>query len=46
MTLPVILPAVVNANVGVANLPNQMHRVVSRKGSNYTIMVVGSFSIR
>ncbi|KAJ3110811.1 hypothetical protein HDU96_006248 [Phlyctochytrium bullatum] len=27
--------------VGIANLPNQMHRIVSRKGTNFTIMVVG-----
>lgn len=29
------------ANVGVANLPNQLHRLLSRKGTDFTLMVVG-----
>ncbi|KAJ3057509.1 hypothetical protein HK097_004030 [Rhizophlyctis rosea] len=28
-------------HVGIANLPNQRHRIVSRKGANFTVMVVG-----
>ncbi|KAJ3220301.1 hypothetical protein HK099_004402 [Clydaea vesicula] len=27
--------------VGISNLPNQRHKIVSRKGTNFTIMVVG-----
>ncbi|KAI9017371.1 Septin-domain-containing protein [Gaertneriomyces semiglobifer] len=30
-----------SALVGIANLPNQRHRIVSRKGANFTMMVVG-----
>ncbi|KAJ1546622.1 hypothetical protein HK405_006969 [Cladochytrium tenue] len=29
------------AAIGIANLPNQRHKIVSRKGANFTIMVVG-----
>ncbi|KAI8835479.1 hypothetical protein CcCBS67573_g01270 [Chytriomyces confervae] len=28
-------------SVGIANLPNQRHKIVSRKGASYNIMVVG-----
>ncbi|KAJ3297383.1 hypothetical protein HK104_000554 [Borealophlyctis nickersoniae] len=28
-------------HIGIANLPNQRHRIVSRKGANFTVMVVG-----
>jgi septin family protein len=31
----------VESPVGVANLPNQLHRILSRKGANLTLMVVG-----
>jgi len=27
--------------IGIANLPNQRHKIVSRKGAHFTIMVVG-----
>ncbi|KAJ3128599.1 hypothetical protein HK098_004025 [Nowakowskiella sp. JEL0407] len=27
--------------IGIANLPNQKHKIVSRKGANFTMMVVG-----
>ncbi|KAI8821707.1 Septin-domain-containing protein [Fimicolochytrium jonesii] len=27
--------------IGVANLPNQRHKIVSRKGANFTVMVLG-----
>ena len=30
-------------HVGIANLPNQRHRIVSRKGANFTVMVVGMY---
>ncbi|KAJ3165637.1 hypothetical protein HK101_000193 [Irineochytrium annulatum] len=29
------------STIGIANLPNQKHRIVSRKGANFTVMVVG-----
>ncbi|KAI9362091.1 Septin-domain-containing protein [Zopfochytrium polystomum] len=29
------------STIGIANLPNQRHKIVSRKGTNLTIMVVG-----
>ncbi|KAJ3416406.1 hypothetical protein HDV05_001974 [Chytridiales sp. JEL 0842] len=36
MPQPVAAPV-----VGIANLPNQRHKIVSRKGANFTVMVVG-----
>ena len=30
------------SNIGIANLPNQLHRIVSRQGTNFTLMVVGT----
>jgi len=30
-----------NDFIGIANLPNQRHKIVSRKGAHFTIMVVG-----
>lgn len=27
--------------IGIANLPNQRHKIVSKRGTNFTIMVVG-----
>jgi cell division control protein 12 len=30
-----------NNFIGIANLPNQRHKIVSRKGAHFTIMVVG-----
>lgn len=30
-----------SSTIGIANLPNQRHKIVSRKGANFTIMVVG-----
>ncbi|KAI9105687.1 Septin-domain-containing protein [Phlyctochytrium arcticum] len=35
------MPAPAASHIGIANLPNQRHRIVSRKGANLTIMVVG-----
>ncbi|KAJ3201275.1 hypothetical protein HDU83_004942 [Entophlyctis luteolus] len=34
-------PAAPAVSVGIANLPNQRHKIVSRKGTNFTVMVVG-----
>ncbi|KAJ3196031.1 hypothetical protein HDU82_001911 [Entophlyctis luteolus] len=34
-------PAAPAVSVGIANLPNQRHKIVSRKGANFTVMVVG-----
>lgn len=28
-------------DIGIANLPNQLHKIVSRKGANFTLMCVG-----
>ncbi|KAI3645033.1 hypothetical protein MP228_011197 [Amoeboaphelidium protococcarum] len=35
------MPAPMFNSVGIANLPNQLHKIVSKKGGKYTIMVVG-----
>ncbi|KAJ3302003.1 hypothetical protein HDU76_005591, partial [Blyttiomyces sp. JEL0837] len=35
------MPATSGPTIGIANLPNQRHKIVSRKGANFTIMVVG-----
>ncbi|TPX72340.1 hypothetical protein SpCBS45565_g00410 [Spizellomyces sp. 'palustris'] len=35
------MPAPAASHIGIANLPNQRHRIVSRKGANLTVMVVG-----
>lgn len=29
--------------VGVAHLPNQKHRIVSKKGAHFTLMVCGNY---
>ncbi|KAI9146496.1 septin [Paraphysoderma sedebokerense] len=34
-------PPVKPEGIGIANLPNQKHKIVSRKGSTFTILVVG-----
>lgn len=28
--------------IGVSTLPNQKHKIISRKGTNFTLMVVGT----
>lgn len=30
-------------NTGIANLPNQRHKIVAKNGANFTIMVCGKF---
>jgi cell division control protein 12 len=27
--------------IGIANLPNQRHRIVTKKGTNFTVIIVG-----
>ncbi|CAM0138242.1 Septin spn4 [Umbelopsis sp. WA50703] len=34
-------PAPIASGVGIANLPNQRHKIVAKLGSNFTIMVCG-----
>ncbi|CAD6587411.1 MAG: hypothetical protein CYPHOPRED_003911 [Cyphobasidiales sp. Tagirdzhanova-0007] len=35
------LPAPVSSGIGIANLPNQRHRIVAQRGAHFTLMVVG-----
>ncbi|KAG2176455.1 hypothetical protein INT43_005695 [Umbelopsis isabellina] len=37
----VMAPAPIASGVGIANLPNQRHKIVAKLGSNFTIMVCG-----
>ncbi|KAJ2613928.1 Septin spn4 [Coemansia sp. RSA 1365] len=30
-----------NGGIGIANLPNQLHKIVTKKGTDFTLMVVG-----
>ncbi|KAJ2160307.1 Septin spn4 [Coemansia sp. RSA 552] len=30
-----------NGGIGIANLPNQLHKIVTKKGTNFSLMVVG-----
>ncbi|KAI7833334.1 putative CDC12-septin [Kickxella alabastrina] len=32
---------VANGGIGIANLPNQLHKIVTKKGTNFSLMVVG-----
>jgi septin family protein len=34
-------PVSLASGVGVANLPNQRHKIVAKRGANFTIMVCG-----
>jgi len=36
--------AVTTNSIGIANLPNQRHKIVAKRGTNFTLMVVGKFS--
>jgi hypothetical protein len=42
------MPSLTNANkniassVGIANLPNQLHKIVCKKGGKFTLMIVGN----
>lgn len=38
-------PAPLTSGVGVANLPNQRHKIVAKRGANFTIMVCGKPSL-
>lgn len=32
-----------SSGVGIAHLPNQRHKIVSKRGANFTLMVCGEF---
>jgi hypothetical protein len=32
-----------SAGIGIANLPNQRHKIVAKRGANFTLMVVGKY---
>lgn len=32
-----------SSGVGIAHLPNQRHKIVSKRGANFTLMVCGKF---
>lgn len=34
--------ATINGGVGIAHLPNQRHKIVSKRGANFTLMVCGT----
>ncbi|KAG0206576.1 hypothetical protein BGX28_002012 [Mortierella sp. GBA30] len=34
-------PSQVGAGIGIANLPNQRHKIVAKRGANFTLMVCG-----
>ncbi|KAF8674521.1 Septin-6 [Rhizoctonia solani] len=34
-------PAAVTSGIGIANLPNQRHKIVAKQGAHFTVMVVG-----
>jgi hypothetical protein len=38
------LVTVSSSGVGVAHLPNQKHRIVSKKGAHFTLMVCGKMT--
>ncbi|KAK9900130.1 putative CDC12-septin [Cystobasidium minutum MCA 4210] len=35
------MPAPLSSGIGIANLPNQKHKIVAKRGAHFTIMVVG-----
>jgi len=35
------MPAPVSSGIGIANLPNQRHKIVAKRGAHFTLMVVG-----
>lgn len=37
--------AAVSGGVGIAHLPNQRHKIVSKRGANFTLMVCGKVKI-
>lgn len=37
--------AVVGDGVGIAHLPNQRHKIVSKRGVNFTVMVCGKLRL-
>ncbi|KAG8746447.1 hypothetical protein FRC10_004886 [Ceratobasidium sp. 414] len=39
--MSVMSPAATTSGIGIANLPNQRHKIVAKKGGHFTVMVVG-----
>jgi cell division control protein 12 len=39
-------PGAVTNGIGIANLPNQRHKIYAKRGTNFTIMVVGECNYR
>lgn len=37
--------AAISGGVGIAHLPNQRHKIVSKRGANFTLMVCGKVKI-
>jgi len=35
------LPPPMSDGIGIANLPNQRHKIVAKHGAHFTVMVVG-----
>jgi cell division control protein 12 len=31
--------------IGIANLPNQRHKIVTQRGANFTLMVCGEYHL-
>ena len=40
-TSPTSIPS--GGGIGIANLPNQLHKIVTKKGTNFSVMVVGKY---
>jgi hypothetical protein len=38
-------PSAVSNGIGIADLPNQRHKIVAKRGTNFTLMVVGKYSL-
>ncbi|KAJ2747835.1 Septin spn4 [Coemansia sp. BCRC 34301] len=36
-----VAPQATAGGIGIANLPNQLHKIVTKKGTNFSLMVVG-----
>lgn len=42
---PFATPAPIKVpGTGIANLPNQRHKIVAKNGANFTLMVCGKFT--
>jgi cell division control protein 12 len=38
---PISEPIITAPGTGIANLPNQRHKIVAKNGANFTLMVCG-----